>query len=472
MKLEFFGAAGEVTGSCHILTVGSSRILLDCGMIQGGRKNEQRNRDPFPFDPKEINAVVLSHAHIDHCGRLPLLFKRGFKGSVHTQNASKRLTEILLKDSAWIAQMDAKQTNKRLLRGGFPPIEPLYEQDDASHAIKNLKGHRYNEIVRVTPEIRVRFRDAGHILGSACVEVWLDEEGQQRKVLFSGDLGQYNTPILHDPQSVDHADLVLMESTYGGRQHRPRERTIEELGEIIKKASGKGNILIPAFAVGRSQEMLYQFGKHFEEWGLKDWKIFLDSPMAIEASDTYWDYPHLYDDEATKLRAEHDEMPKLKNLFFTKSGSESRVINKLERGAIIIAGSGMCNAGRIVHHLKHNLWRRECQIIMVGYQAQGSIGRQLVDGRRFIKIHGQSIRAAAQVHTVGGLSAHGDEDDLAHWYGQINHHPPVRLVHGETRRADLLKKRLENDFPTKVQLTEPGDEIDLLSLQSLTPHLD
>ncbi len=467
MELEFFGAAGEVTGSCHILKVGRHKVLLDCGMIQGGKKQEARNRDPFPFNPAKIDAVVLSHAHIDHSGRLPLLVQRGFSGPIFTHNATKELCKILLADSANLQERDVEYKNRKRERKGLKLLEPLYTSADAKKAVKQLRGRRYDKNIQIVPGISARFHDAGHIMGSAVVELNITEGSTKRRLVFSGDLGQHDAPILRDPCPVERADLVLMESTYGGRVHRERERTVEEIGTVISEAhAGKGNILIPAFAVGRSQDVLYMFGNHYAPWKLKRWRVFLDSPLAIEASKIYWEYPHLYDGEATTLRRRINEMPKLKNLHFTTSADESRVINKMKNGAIVIAGSGMCNGGRILHHLKHNAWRRECHIIIVGYQARGSIGRQLVDGRKKIRIYGETIAARAKVHTVGGLSAHGDQEDLTRWYSGFSNRPPVFLVHGEPESGKALKTHMARTTKTKVKLATPGMKIDLRALRN------
>jgi metallo-beta-lactamase family protein len=300
LRLEFFGAAAEVTGSCHILHVGSQKILLDCGLIQGGKKDEARNADPFPFDASKIDAVVLSHAHLDHCGRLPLLVKRGFRGPVFAQEASCELVAILLADAAHLQQRDAEYRSRKTGKR----IKPLYTVKEGERVIRQMRGVKYRQVFDVVKGVKVRFLDAGHILGSCAVEVFADEGGVERKIVFSGDLGQYDTPILRDPDPIDRADVVLMESTYGGRRHRDREQTVAELGEILTSArSRKGNILIPAFSIGRSQEIMYQLGKHYEEWGLGRFRIFLDSPMAIEASKVYWENTQLYDEEATRLRS-------------------------------------------------------------------------------------------------------------------------------------------------------------------------
>ncbi|MGD8580439.1 MAG: MBL fold metallo-hydrolase [Lysobacterales bacterium] len=458
MQLEFFGAAGEVTGSCHILTVGSRRVLLDCGLIQGGRSDEARNADPFPFDASAIDAVVLSHAHLDHCGRLPLLVKRGFRGPVFAQEASCELAVILLADAAHLEQRDAEYRSRKTGKN----VKPLFTLEDGERVVRQMKGVRYRETFDVVDGIRARFRDAGHILGSCAVEVWVREGDLERKLVFSGDLGQYDTPILRDPEPIDRADVVLMESTYGGRRHRDRERTVEELGEILTSARGhSGNVLIPAFAIGRSQEILYQLGKHYDEWDLGRFRIYLDSPMAIEVSRVYWEHPHLYDEEATRLRRENGGMPLLPNLKLSQSTEDSMAINRLSSGAIVIAGSGMCNGGRIVHHLKHNLSREETEVIIVGYQAHGSLGRRLVDGEEVVRIHGQEVPVRATIHTLGGFSAHGDQEDLARWYECMENRPPVYLVHGEPEAQEAFSAYLSNRNGAEVHIPKPGQTLDL-----------
>ncbi|MEL6302550.1 MAG: MBL fold metallo-hydrolase [Pseudomonadota bacterium] len=465
MQLEFFGAAGEVTGSCHVLRVGGQTILLDCGLIQGSHKNELRNRDAFPFDAAEVDAVVLSHAHLDHSGRLPLLVKRGFKGPIHAHFATRDLARVLLGDAAALGERDAERENRRRRRHRKPLIEPLYDGSDAEAAVRQIRGHRYHEAFEVTPEVTVRFFDAGHIMGSCIVEVTIHEGDTKRKLLFSGDLGQYDTPILRDPEALQGVDALLMESTYGGRKHRSRDETIDELGEILTAAERDGgNVLIPAFAIGRSQELIYELAMHADAWNLGAWRVFLDSPMAIEAAEVYWDYPHLYDDEATQLRKEVHEMPLLDRLHLTRTPAESRVINRLERGAIIIAGSGMCNGGRILHHLKHNLWREQTHVVIVGFQAPGSLGRRLVDGHDRVKIHHETVRVAANIHTLGGLSAHGDAEDLSRWYGALGNTPPVWLVHGEPQAGGELADRLKAEHGASVHRALPGRRIDLMTM--------
>ena len=472
MQLEFYGAAGMVTGSCHILRVNGQQILLDCGMIQGRREDEERNREPFPFDPKNIDAVVLSHAHIDHSGRLPLLVKRGYSGPIYAQNATKDLCQILLEDSASLSERDAEYVNRKRKKykgkdraKDFPLVEPLYRQQDVKETLRGMIGMRYQEKREILPGISIRFRDAGHIMGSTAVEVWLQEEHTQRKVVFSGDLGQYDTPILNDPDGIEDADIVLMESTYGNRTHRDRQATYEEIATAISSArASKGNILIPAFAIGRSQEILYLLGKHYHNWELQGWRVFLDSPMAIAASKVYWEYPHLYDDEATKLRRNVHEMPHLNNLHLTAKVEESMALNKVRSGAIILAGSGMCNGGRIVHHLKHNIGRKECHILIVGYQAHGTLGRRIVERKETVRIYGKHYPLRAQVHTVGGLSAHGDQDDLLRWVGSFKKPPSVYLVHGEPESATEFRAKLQQQLGSQAHVAKPGQVVDLATL--------
>jgi metallo-beta-lactamase family protein len=458
MKLQFFGAAAEVTGSCHILHVNGQKVLLDCGLIQGSRQAEARNADPFPFEASDIDAVILSHAHLDHCGRLPLLVKRGYRGRVYAQEASCELTAILLADAAHLEERDAEYQSRKTGKN----IKPLYTAEDGERVVRQLRGVKYRVETEVVPGVRFRFRDAGHILGSCSVEIWAQENGVERKIVFSGDLGQYDTPILRDPECIDSADIVLMESTYGSRRHRDRSETINELGEVLSAAQSRpGNILIPAFAIGRSQEILYQLGKNYDDWNMSRFRIFLDSPMAIEASRVYWEYTHLYDEEATRLRIENGGMPLLPNLTLSRQPADSMAINNIRSGAIIIAGSGMCNGGRIVHHLKHNLSRPETQVIIVGYQANGSLGRRLVNREETVRIHGEEVPVRATIHTLGGLSAHGDQDDLARWYECMENRPPVYLVHGEPDSQEAFRDYLSARCGAKVHLPKPGDIVEL-----------
>ncbi|MGF1643986.1 MAG: MBL fold metallo-hydrolase RNA specificity domain-containing protein [Thiotrichales bacterium] len=463
MYVEFFGAAEGVTGSCHLVTAGDYRILLDCGLFQGRREDEKRNLAAFPFDPASLDAVVLSHSHIDHSGRIPLLVKRGYSGPVFTQGASRDLCRIMLKDSAFIQEREAEIENRKRERKGLKPVEPLYTMDDAHAAMRQFHGLHYDEIREILPGIRVRLRDAGHILGSAAVELWLDAEGQQRKLVFSGDLGAWDAPILRNPALIDEADLVLMEGTYGNRFHRDWTETSKEIQSIFSAAAATGgNVLIPAFAVGRTQDLLYLMGRHYAEWGLEHWQVWLDSPLAIEATDIYLRHSHLYDAEASRLWQRHVRQSLLPNLNIARTLRQSMALNEMRSGAIIIAASGMCAGGRIKHHLKHNLWRRESHILFSGFQARGTLGRALVDGARHVRLWGETIRVNAQIHTVGGISAHGDQGDLTRWYRGFKHKPPVVLVHGELLALEELARHLRETCEATVELAQFGARRSLL----------
>jgi metallo-beta-lactamase family protein len=472
MELEFYGAAGEVTGSCHLLRVAGRQVLLDCGLVQGGRDAPQRNREPFPFAPGAIDAVLLSHAHVDHCGRLPLLVKRGFRGPIYTNPACRDLLPILLRDTAELAAREADRANKRRERDGQergrapegPAAEPLFDLEDVERTLRLVRAVRYDAWHEVFPGLALRLHDAGHILGSASLELRLREGEAERTLVFSGDLGQYGSPILLDPHRFERADLVVMESTYGGREHRPREATVTELGGIIAAAArDQGNIIVPAFAVGRSQEILYLLATHFEAWELRHWQVFLDSPMAIEASEVYWRHADRHDAEALRLRQTFGRMPALDNLHLCRTADESRAINGFRSHAFVIAGSGMCNGGRVLHHLRHNLGRPECHVVITGFQAPGTLGRALVDREPFVRIYGLPVRVEAQVHTLGGLSAHGDRSDLLRWYGSFAGRPPVWLVHGEPEAAGALRAALQAEG-AQASVAVPGMRVDLAAL--------
>ncbi|HET9864362.1 MAG TPA: MBL fold metallo-hydrolase [Steroidobacteraceae bacterium] len=470
MQLEFFGAAGEVTGSCHIVRAGGRQLLLDCGLIQGGADATARNRRAFPFEPAAVDAVVLSHAHLDHCGRLPLLVRRGFRGPIYTNPACADLLPILLRDAAELALRDAERASRD---AGGERIAPLFDLADVESVMRQVKTVPYDVPRELLPGVTVCVREAGHILGSSSLELWIGERQApgaaelRRKLVFSGDLGQYDAPILQDPHAMSCADLVLMESTYGDRLHRRREDTAHELGALLEQAARDGgNVVVPAFAIGRSQEFLYLLAQHYAEWRLARWKIFLDSPMAIAASRVYWRHPERMDEEATRLRASFRGMPPLPNLVLAESAEDSRAINRIEAGAIIIAGSGMANGGRILHHLRHNLSRAECHVLITGFQAPGTLGRQLVDGFEEVRIHGRRVPVAARIHTLGGLSAHGDQAQLLRWYGSFRDRPPVFLVHGEPEAARALADKLR-ERGASATVSHPGLQIDLSGLPAL-----
>lgn len=459
MQLQFLGAAGEVTGSLYRIQAGEHALLLECGLVQGGAAAEKRNFEAFPFDVDGIDAVILSHAHIDHSGRVPLLVRRGYGGPIYVQNATRALCGIMLPDSGYLNEKDTEWENKKRRKRGEPPIEPLYTREDAESCLSQFHGVAYGTPVVVAPGVTLRFHDAGHILGSAIVEL-IDETGPApRKMVFSGDLGYRGAPVMESPAMLDHADAVLMESTYGDRLHRSFDQTMQELTEVFEAArASQGNILIPAFTVGRTQDLLYLMAEHYESWNLDDWHIFLDSPMGIEATDIYSQYRHLY---GARLFGPDSRLPDLPNFHATMSTEESMTINRVRSGAIIVAGSGMCSGGRIHHHLKNNIWRPECHMVIVGYQAHGTLGRRIVDGADTIRLWGDTYPVRASVHTIGGLSAHADQDDLAEWYGAFRNRPPVYLVHGEGHAQQGLAERLRQDLQAPVTIATMNQHIEI-----------
>jgi metallo-beta-lactamase family protein len=462
MRVAFFGAAGEVTGSCHRVQVSETQVLLDCGMIQGGRDERTRNAAAFGFDVRQIDVMVLSHAHIDHVGRLPLLVKRGFRGPIYTQRATAELSRVMLEDAARLAQSDTEQENRRRARRGLKPIAPPYDDDDVARVLKLLRPIDYDRDTEIASGVRVRLRDAGHIIGAAIVELWGTESGRTRKLVFSGDIGPRGTPILRDPSTVDEADLLMLESTYGDRLHRTRSDTVAELGRVLAQARAEGGmVLVPAFAVGRTQELMYWLAQHYEQWDLRAWDIFIDSPMAARVVEVYDRNQDLFDDEAKKVWNGRSNPFRLPNVRLVAEVRESQALNERRNGAIIIAGSGMCNGGRIVHHLRHHLWRESTHLVFCGYQAEGTLGRQLVDGANYVRIFGEQIRVKAQRHTIGGLSAHADQAGLLDWYGHIRGRPPVYLVHGEDRAREALARELATRFGANATLTRPGLEAEV-----------
>lgn len=452
MRVNFHGAAGEVTGSLHLVEAVGRRILLDCGLIQGSPEAEARNFAPFDFDPVGIDALILSHAHIDHVGRVPRLTMAGFRGPIFAQQATADLLPIMLLDSAALQASDAERANRRR-PPGRPRAMPLYTREDVRASLAQLRPLAYGERTAILDGVEIALRDAGHILGSSIVELWADG----RTLVFSGDLGPAGTPILRDPEPVRQADLLLLESTYGDRNHRDRLDTVRELGGILEQAWREGgNVLIPAFAVGRTQELLYWFARHWDDWGMQRWRIYLDSPMAARVVQVYDRHHALFDAQAREVWRGTPNPFRLPNLRVTQTADESMAINRIHGGAIVIAGNGMASGGRILHHLRQQLGRRETHVVFVGYQAQGTLGRRLVDGARWVRIHGRDIRVNAQRHTVGGLSAHADQQALLAWYAGFDAPPPVALVHGEDLAREALAGELHARHGVTAVLARPG----------------
>lgn len=459
MQLRFLGAAGEVTGSCHLLEWDGRRVLLDCGLFQGTPESEARNHQSFPFDPASIDAVILSHAHLDHCGRLPALVRDGFRGPIYAHAATRDLARILLTDAAELARRDAEHAERR----HHGDTAPLYGPRDVEHCLQRFHALAYGKRAEIAPGLSCRLQDAGHILGAAVIELWMEGGDLPLKLVFSGDLGGQQGFIMPPPVRVEDADLVLIESAYGDRLHRSPESTAAELGQIIAAASAEGgNILIPAFSVGRTQELIYLLARHYEEWNLRDWAVFLDSPMAIEATGVYAHHAALLAPDAAAYARATGFGPLW--LHRTPGTDESIAINRVTGGAIVIAGSGMCTGGRILHHLRQRLPRRDTHVIFTGFQAAGTLGRRLVDGAREVRLWGEPVTVAAQVHTLGGLSAHADKEALCRWYAGFRGHPQVAVVHGEPQASASLALELRTRFGCPVTVPARGESLDLRQL--------
>jgi len=447
-KLTFFGATEGVTGSAYLLETKTSRVLLECGLFQGRREQEKANQENFPFEVRALDAVVLSHAHLDHSGRLPKLVADGYGGPVFMTHPTGELLEVMLKDAASLQQRDVEWENKQRRRAGKAEIEPLYSIEDVDTALSLCEPGDYGQRRAIAAGVEVRFRDAGHILGSSIVEIFITEDDIEKKLVFSGDLGNSCAALLRDPEAVEDADVLLLESTYGDRNHRPMDQTLQEFEAIIEKASvNGGNILIPAFAVGRTQEIIFRLGELYQKGKLRHQAVYLDSPMAIAVTEIYHRYQNVYNSEDAQTMRQgkssslHRFLPVLR---YTTTTAESMALNKIAAGAIIIAGSGMCNGGRIRHHFKQNLWRNNAHVIFVGFQAQGTPGRALVDGAKTFRLGAEKIAVKARIHTLGGFSAHASQSQLLDWINNFKKpHPRLYLIHGEAETKITLQRHLD-----------------------------
>ena len=447
MKIKFCGASTGVTGSCHLLTSGEHKILLDCGQFQGGKAQDALNYEKFPFEPSEIECVVLSHAHIDHCGRLPLLTKRGFEGKIYCTDATADLLSVMLKDSAYIHEKETEWKNRKAERAGREQVEPLYTIEDAEKTLSLVSPILYDQQIEINSDMKIVFNDAGHILGSAITELWVTEDDKESKIVFSGDLGMEGRPILRDPTYIKKADYVIMETTYGNRIHKELGSGVEKLIEIILNTTRRrGNVVIPSFAVGRTQELIYELNRFYDsnnEYRKELDKIFvyIDSPMATTATEIFRRNAQVFDEETREYILKGDNPLEFKNLKFTRSSKESQDLNFNKEPKIIISASGMCEAGRIRHHLKHNLWNPKNSIVFVGYQGQGTLGRSLVEGIKMVTLFGEEIQVNAEIHNLEGFSGHADQNGLFAWLAHFEQKPKqIFLVHGEEEsKKDFAK---------------------------------
>jgi metallo-beta-lactamase family protein len=449
VKLSFMGAAKNVTGSRYLVESNGLRLLVDCGLYQE-RELRERNWDPFPSPPDSIDAVLLTHAHLDHCGLLPKLVREGFQGKIYCTPATSEIAQIVLMDSAHLQEEDAEYKRKRHeregRRGPYPEI-PLYTAADAEAVLPHFKSVKYEEPVQVADGAKAIFYDAGHILGSSAIQVKVSQNGEERTILFSGDLGRWDIPIIQDPTLVDQADYVLVESTYGDRLHKEESTINEELCEVIDATrKADGNIVIPSFAVERAQEVLYRLNELLMQNRIPHLPVFIDSPMAISVTEVFEHHPELFDEEMMKLILQRRSPFDFPGLKMTRSVTESKAINDMKGPAIIIAGSGMCTGGRIKHHLVHNISRPESTILFVGYQARGTLGRHIVDGAEEVRILGQKHPVRANVAQIHGFSAHADRDELLRWLSGLQKPPQhVFVIHGEPQAAKyfagLLKEK-------------------------------
>ncbi len=476
MKIKFCGASSGVTGSCHLLTTDNHKVLLDCGQFQGGKAQEALNWEPFPFEPAEVECVILSHAHIDHCGRIPLLVKRGFTGKIYCTDATADLLDVMLKDSGYIHEKDAEWKSRKAERAGKPPVEPLYTYDDALKALEYVQPVLYDQQIQINEDMKIVFNDAGHILGSAITELWVKEDDKESKIVFSGDLGMMNRPILRDPTIIKKADYVIMETTYGNRNHPENATSIRQLLDIVLKTTRRGGtVVIPSFAVGRTQELIFEFNKFYEEHSeykeeLDKLMVYVDSPMATTATEVFRKNAQVFDDETREYILKGDNPLDFKNLKFTRSTAESQALNMDKMPKVIISASGMCEAGRIRHHLKHNLWDARSSVIFVGYQAEGTLGKLLVEGAKDITLFGEAVHVNAEIYNLEGFSGHADQNGLFSWLAGFRQKPKqIFLVHGEEdSKKDfgrLIKEKLGYD--PVVVLGNSEFELDMNTAQLL-----
>jgi len=460
MKVEFSGGVRTVTGSATLLEKGSLRWLVDCGMFQGGKELEERNRNIRPYFAKDLSFILLTHAHIDHSGLIPKLVKEGFRGKVICTKATLDLCEVMLLDSGHIQEMEAEWQNRKNKRSGRGEGLPLYTVEDVERSLRYFQTVGYDEIIPLADGLKVRFQDAGHILGSAMIEIWVEEGGGEKKLVFSGDLGSSGQPIVRDPSWVEEGDVLWLESTYGNRLHKSREETVQELSKIIQEAiHHQAKVVIPAFAVERTQDIIYTIGQLIRKGFLPSIPVYIDSPLAISATEIFKRNPDCFDQETKDLLLGGEKPLEVPEIIYTQTTEESKAINEDSRPGIIISASGMCDSGRIKHHLKHHLWREKSHIVIIGYQGEGTIGRRIVDGAKAVRLFGEDIAVKAHIHTLGGFSAHADQKGLLEWLAHFkNPQLEIFVNHGEEKVSMELSQVIQQQFHFKTIVPQWREE--------------
>ena len=459
MKIRFLGGARTVTGSCFYLSGEKCNMLVECGMHQG-RDADEVNRRRFEFDPSEIDCLFLTHSHLDHVGLVPRLVMEGFRGRIISTAAAADITELILYDSAHIQETDTEWHNRKALRAGLELREPLYTRKDVDRVLPLFERKRYGKVETLRNGVRYRFVDAGHILGSATLELWYEGGRGEKKTVFSGDIGKKDNPIVNDPVFVEETDYLTIESTYGNRNHKSMDESIDELVDIVRSTFKKGgNVIIPAFALGRTQDLIFVLDKLVKEGRLFRIHVYIDSPLAEGITRVYEAHQEYFDEEARGLFT--TKSSDALRIHFTESVEDSMSLNKIRKEAIIIASSGMCEGGRIRHHLKHNLWREECSIVFVGYQAEGTLGRQIVDGAKVVGLLGEKIVVRAGIHTLGGFSAHADQDELLGWISRFKNNPEIFIVHGEEHASMDFQSLINTRFHYKTHVPSIGEEYEI-----------
>ncbi len=484
MKITFLGATKTVTGSNYLVEAAGKKFLVDCGMWQGKSELEERNEEEFEFDPKSIDFMLLTHAHIDHSGRIPKLYKEGYRNKVYAHKATCDLCALMLPDSGHIQEMETSWKNKKRIRKGLPEVEPMYTAEEAARCLEIFEPVQYDEIIEITPEIHVRFNDAGHMLGSSIIELWVNENGKEEKTVFTGDLGNNDIPLLDAPTMIEDADYLVMESTYGSRLHLRNDEKAEIFLNVVSETlDNGGTVVIPSFAVGRTQEILYEINKLKDEKDDEEFRrkyktlmradVYVDSPLAISATEVFRENTNLFEPEVRAEIMRGDNPLEFPGLHFTRTADESKALNENDKPSIIISASGMCDVGRIKHHLKHNIWNPKSTILFVGYQAPGTLGYQIVNGAKTVKIFGEEFAVNARIEYIEGYSGHADQEGLMNFiYSFIKKPKNIFLVHGEPESQEVLRDKIEQETNIPVIVPDFGETYDVKDEVQMTHKIE